>query len=230
MSDANHVSKVRREAANARWIGQVASRAAGTVAERADELDEAQAVDMLEAVSRRFPDWMPARSVRMILAEDREEARLGREQERARAERAEASHERALTEWVAEAEARGELVTLQDKISGNVGHTVEQVLERARAESELRDAQTARPAGDFEILYPALAPEPRPAARSQVALELANRARHFLDAVAARRKADDLDPGRPGVRRRSRPAEDPAVTYARACAEIGQPVDGVRFR
>jgi hypothetical protein len=51
MSDAATVSAVMRELAARRWRGQVATRAARTVAERADELPPAERERLLAALA-----------------------------------------------------------------------------------------------------------------------------------------------------------------------------------
>lgn len=85
MSDANDVSEVRREAARARWGNQVVTRAAEVVVERADELDDGSAEDVMMAVARGpFAELLPERSKRMIAQEDRAERRLARAAERER--------------------------------------------------------------------------------------------------------------------------------------------------
>jgi hypothetical protein len=51
MSDAAITSAVMRELASRRWRGQVATRAARTVAERVDELPEVERRQLLDALA-----------------------------------------------------------------------------------------------------------------------------------------------------------------------------------
>lgn len=193
-------SEHARHASRARWGNQVVTRAAEVVVERAEELDEGLAGEVMMAVDRTL-GWLPARSARLIAAEDREERRAAREAERARSVRAEQAHDAAIVAAAANAELRGDAASIVGLMNGEGVPTVGDVLERARAEAERQDAyaESMRPGGKRpdEIMYPVLMPEPKPAARSETALEAANVRRRFMDRVAARRKADDLD----GVRR-----------------------------
>jgi hypothetical protein len=208
MDDAQARSEHARTAANARWTGQVVSRAAETVVDRADELDDDQAEDVMRAVARGpFAAMLPARSLRAIAAEDREERRQAREAERSRAERAEERHNRALAVYQAQAAERGEQVSALDLISGQAGRTVADVFADAKAMAEATDAREAARVRRAEgsagyIPYPVAPPalalgEERDrtpvAARSDTAMEMANRRRHFEDRRLARRKADELD-------------------------------------
>ena len=160
-----------------------------------DQHADADGADMM-AVSRLPGGWLPPRSVRMIAMEDREERRQARTAERQRAERAEQRHNEAIAAFRADAELRGDVVTVQDMISGQSGRTVGEILARVRDEAEARDAAAERwrpgGRGPDEVMFEALTPEPAPAARSALAREVANVRRHFEERREARRKADAL--------------------------------------
>jgi hypothetical protein len=174
------------------------------------------------AGGRGFPDWLPARSRRMILQEDREQARWDRAAERQRADAADAAHNRALVAWRARAELAGDVVTVQDMLNGEGVPTVNDVLTRVRDQVNAREAaaeaaRAGRGAGPVEFLD--LVPEPAPSARSATARALASRSRRFAEARDAARRAeaartaleDDLPQLRDqSHRRRSRPAPEPA--------------------
>jgi hypothetical protein len=166
MDDAE-LSEVKRRAANARWLGQGARRAAETVIERAAELDDDQAEDVMRAVARPpFSLLIPARSQRWIADEDREERRVARAEARAREERAEAAHERALAAHVAATQARGDDVAVLDLVTGAGAPTVGAILERVRDETAARDEIAAAWAPDGrkpdEVMF-----EAAPAVRSK---------------------------------------------------------------
>jgi hypothetical protein len=206
MDDAE-LSEVKRRAANARWQGQGAIRAAETTRDRADELPDDLAEEVMMAVARGpFAQMLPARSLRAIAAEDREERRQAREAERQRAERAEERHSQAMNAYREAAEARGEHVSALAMISGEAGRTVADVFSEISAAADAADAREAARARradgsgayiPFPVAPPAMAvgeePDRAPvAARSVKALEMENRRRHFEERVQARQKADEL--------------------------------------
>lgn len=186
--------------------------------------DQEEAGMPMAVVRGPFAAMLPARSVRLIAEEDRVERMEARRAERERAESAERRHDEAVASWKQQAQLSGEQVSVMDILSGGVGVTVSDVLERARAQSEAQDAYAAkwRPDGcaPDAIMFSDLQDLPKPAARSATGRAMADRLRHWRDRVEARRRADELD-GPVSYRSAVQPAEAARARYEAACREIG---------
>src|ERR1022692_1339590 len=90
------------------------------------------------------PDWLPQSVIRARQIEDRAEAREAREDEQARADHREASHDRALAASRSQLEASGEHVTAMSLVTGEgLGRTAGDVLTMAAAAADREDAREA---------------------------------------------------------------------------------------
>lgn len=91
-------------------------------------------------------DWLPDRVRRAQAIEAQREAREGRDAERARQERADTGHDRALAAYRAGADQRGEEVTAMALATGqDIGRTLGDVLGDAQLAAEREDGRaTAR--------------------------------------------------------------------------------------
>jgi hypothetical protein len=99
---------------------------------------------MSELAGHGNPDWLPASVRRARDVEDRSERRQAREDEQARADHREASHDRALAASRAQLEASGEHVTAMSLVTGEgLGRTAADVLQMAEAAGDREDARAA---------------------------------------------------------------------------------------
>jgi hypothetical protein len=173
-----------------------------------------------EWLSMGSPSWLPATVRRAQYLEEQREAREAREAERERAAQLEQRHERAIASWRSQAEERGEFYSAMEIVQGNVGRTIDEVLQSARAAMESEDNWAAARAsregaepvhvnfGEPNIITPV-----SPAKRSML-----NRSRRFNEwrerqaaADAARKAMDaDRDIGLVGSQR-SAPKHDPVI-------------------
>lgn len=87
--------------------------------------------------------WLPERIARRAALDDAREAREAREAEAERERRAEERHNRAVADYMADCQARGEQVDALALASGRLpGRTVADVLASARAAGDLDDRRT----------------------------------------------------------------------------------------
>jgi hypothetical protein len=144
------------------------------------------------------PCWLPPSVVRAQQLEDIEQAREARQEQQRREARREELHWANLTLAQRQAEARGQFVSVADAARGiGLGRSHADVLAEAEAAADRDDAIHEARARRFGI-------EPVPhvnigetvihqVASTPAARTIASRSRHFLERVAARRKADELD-------------------------------------
>jgi hypothetical protein len=149
---------------------------------------------MSDLMGMGTPDWLPRSVVKRQLEEERLQRKAAREEEARLASDHEARHQRALTLYKEQAEARGEEISVLDMAQGLVtGRSVGDILRAAEMASDAEDArQRAREAREgtpppvhINFDEPVIHVPVSPVKRS-----IATRSRHFFEAVAARRAAE----------------------------------------
>ena len=100
-----------------------------------------------EAVS-----WLPGSVLRAQYLEDVEAAKQARAEKRARADRADEAHNKAVAAYMTGAAMRGEAVSAVDAANGNIGRTVAEVLSGATGELADRIPAHQRGERDYELL------------------------------------------------------------------------------
>ena len=88
--------------------------------------------------------WIPPRAARLQAAEDARERQEARRAEAERADRAEQAHDAALSQYAAQAESRGEVISAIQLATGQgLGRTTADILADAQGAADREDARQA---------------------------------------------------------------------------------------